>query len=80
MNSIRLALPLLWAWSALRFSCFAADVLTFHNNQQHTGWNPNETILNPGNVNVHQFGLIQNLTVDAPVFAQPLYASGVPEA
>jgi hypothetical protein len=27
---------------------------------------------------VHQFGLIRNLTVDAPVFAQPLSVSGVP--
>jgi hypothetical protein len=77
MKSLRMALPLLWAYSALRFSCFATDVLTHRNNVEHTGWNSTETTLTPSNVNVRQFGLLANLPVDAPIFAQPLYASGV---
>jgi hypothetical protein len=78
MKFLRVAFHLLWACAALRFSCFAADVLTFHNDNQHSGWNPNETTLNPSNVRVSTFGLLRNIPVDAPVFAQPLYASGVP--
>jgi hypothetical protein len=77
MKSLRMALPLLWAYSALRFSCFATDVLTYRNNVEHTGWNSTETTLTPSNVNVSHFGLLANLSVDAPIFAQPLYASGV---
>jgi hypothetical protein len=78
MKFLRVAFHLLWACGALGFSCFAADVLTYHNDNEHTGWNPNEAALNPSNVRVSTFGLLQNLAVDAPVFAQPLYASGVP--
>jgi hypothetical protein len=77
MKSLRVALHLLWACSALPFSCFAADVLTYHNDNEHTGWNPSETTLNPSNVTVSTFGLLQNISVDAPVFAQPLYVSNL---
>jgi hypothetical protein len=78
MKLLRVALNLFWACAALRLSCFAADVLTYHNDNLHSGWNQNETTLNPSNVRVSTFGLLQNLGVDAPVFAQPLYASAVP--
>jgi hypothetical protein len=75
MKSLRMALPLLWACS----SCFATnvDVWTYRNNIEHTGWNETEAILTPSNVNVSHFGLLANLPVDAPVFAQPLCAAGV---
>jgi hypothetical protein len=77
MKSLRMVLPLLWASSALHFSCLATDVLTYHNDDERTGWNSTETTLTSSNVNVHQFGLLANLAVDAPIFAQPLYVSGV---
>jgi hypothetical protein len=59
----------------LSFRCVATDVLTYHNDNARTGWNPNEVILNPGNVNPDSFGLKFNLIVDGKVDAQPLYVS-----
>jgi hypothetical protein len=53
----------------------ATDVLTYHNDNARTGWNANETILTPSNVNVSTFGLNLNLPVDGKVDAQPLYAA-----
>ena len=49
------------------------SVLTQHNNTDRTGVNPNETILNTGNVNVNSFGLLFTLPVDGQIYAQPLY-------
>lgn len=56
----------------------AADVLTYHNDNARTGWNPNEFLLTPSNVNQHTFGLRFNLQVDGKVDAQPLYVSSRP--
>jgi PQQ-like domain len=56
----------------------AADVLTYHNDNARTGWNPNEFTLTPSNVNASSFGLKFNLRVDGKVDAQPLYASNAP--
>ena len=56
----------------------AADVLTYHNDNARTGWNPNEFLLTPSNVNQHTFGLRFNLQVDGKVDAQPLYVSSTP--
>jgi hypothetical protein len=53
----------------------ATDVLTYHNDNARTGWNANETILTPSNVNISTFGLKLNLPVDGKVDAQPLYAA-----
>src|SRR6201999_2242637 len=53
----------------------ATDVLTYHNNNARTGWNANEVILTPSNVNPNSFGLLFNLLVDGKVDAQPLYVS-----
>jgi hypothetical protein len=63
------------ACHALSSPCFAADVLTYHNDNARTGWNPNEVVLTPSNVNASSFGLLFNLLVDGKVDAQPLYVS-----
>jgi hypothetical protein len=56
----------------------AADVLTYHNDNARTGWNPNEFLLTPSNVNVGSFGLKFILPVDGKVDAQPLYVLNTP--
>lgn len=55
----------------------SVNVLTYHNDVQRTGLNPNETVLTPANVNVNTFGLLFNLAVDGKVDAEPLYLSGL---
>jgi hypothetical protein len=55
----------------------AADVLTYHNDNAHTGANLAETTLTPANVNVADFGKLFTDSVDGVVYAQPLVKSGV---
>lgn len=57
---------------------FAQNVLTYHNNNAHTGLNPAETTLTQSNVNVNTFGKLFVLTVDGLVDAEPLYISAIP--
>src|ERR1700690_479757 len=52
-------------------------VLTYHNNNQRTGWNPSETALTFKNVNSSTFGKLFVIATDGLVDAQPLYASNV---
>lgn len=52
------------------------QVLTYHNNNAHTGLNSAETSLTLNNVNVNTFGKLFVLSVDGPVDAEPLYISG----
>jgi hypothetical protein len=53
------------------------NVLTYHNDVARTGQNLNESTLTAANVNFAKFGLLSNLSVDAGVDAEPLYASNL---
>ncbi len=52
-------------------------VTTYHYDNYRTGWNQNETILNPSNVASSSFELLQTVTLDNQVDAQPLVVPGV---
>jgi hypothetical protein len=55
----------------------AQSVITYHYDNYRTGWNPNETILTPANVNSLTFGLVHSVALDDQVDGQPLYMPGV---
>ena len=48
------------------------DVLNYHYDNYPTGWNQSETDLTPKSVSSSSFGLLNTLSVDGNVFAQPL--------
>jgi outer membrane protein assembly factor BamB len=50
------------------------NVLTYHYNNQRTGWNPNETVLTPSNVS--GLKLVASAALDDEVDAQPLVFNG----
>jgi len=52
-------------------------VTTYHYDNYRTGWNQNETTLTPANVHSSSFGLLETVTLDDQVDAQPLYVPGV---
>lgn len=52
-------------------------VLTFKYNNQRTGANLNEVVLNTRNVNSSQFGQLMSYPVDGQIYAQPLYMPGM---
>lgn len=70
---MRIAFALLFAFAAES----QTNVLTYHNDNAHTGAYLNETLLTPSNVNAAQFGWRTELSLDGPVYAQPLYLSRV---
>lgn len=51
--------------------------LTWKNDNQRTGLQPNETTLTPANVNSTQFGEKFSVPLDGWTFAQPLYVAGL---
>jgi hypothetical protein len=53
----------------------SVNVFGYHNNNANLGYNVNETILTPANVNVNTFGKLFTSHVDGQVYAQPLYVS-----
>jgi hypothetical protein len=55
----------------------AVPVLTQHNDNLRTGWNPDETVLTPSNVAPNTFGKLFTWQLDADVNGQPLYVPGV---
>jgi len=55
----------------------AENWLTFHYDNARDGANPNEVVLTPANVNVTHFFKLFTYTVDAEVYAEPLYMASV---
>jgi len=53
------------------------NVLTHHNDTLRSGWNSAETTLTPAVVSGGTFGLLQQVTLDAQVDAQPLLVTGL---
>lgn len=53
------------------------SVITQHNDNNHSGSNLNEALLNTSNVNPNQFGKLFTLLVDGQIYAQPLYLCNV---
>ncbi len=55
----------------------SVNVLTYHNNNQRTGFDPLETTLTLVNVNSGSFGKVGFLAADGKVDAEPLYVSNL---
>jgi hypothetical protein len=55
----------------------SVNVLTWHNDNAHTGQNLQETILTPTNVGPKTFGKLFSYPLDGVLFAQPLYVQGL---
>jgi len=53
------------------------SVTTYHYDNNRTGWNQQETVLTPANVNSSSFGLLHKVALDDQVDAQPLVVPGV---
>ncbi|NOT59055.1 MAG: hypothetical protein HOP19_02395 [Acidobacteria bacterium] len=77
-----LALSLTFGWPDVAKSHLAqsavtrVSVLTQHNDNDRTGWNPYETQLTPQSISGrNQFGKLFDLPVDGFVYAQPLVVS-----
>ena len=52
-------------------------ITTYHNDNNRTGWNPNETTLTPANAIKATFGLQHSVTLDDQVDGQPLFVPAV---
>lgn len=60
-----------------QYAAAAVDVTQSRYDLARTGSNSQETLLHTGNVNVHEFGLLQTYPVDGDIYAQPLYMSNI---
>src|SRR5207247_11127822 len=69
--------PCLLLLALYAIPCAAQNVLTYHNDNARSGQNLNETVLNPGNVNVNTCGRLFILPVDGKVDARPLNVSNL---
>jgi hypothetical protein len=58
--------------TSFTFISHAQNVTTWHNDNNRTGWQQNETMLKPSTVNQTAFGLLWQWPVTGYVFAQPL--------
>jgi len=63
--------------SGAAFAGGPESVTTYHYDNYRTGWNQNETTLTPANVASSLFGLLQTVSLDDQVDAQPLYVPSV---
>jgi hypothetical protein len=54
-----------------------ASVTTYHNDNYRTGWNSQETVLTPTAVHGSSFGILNTITLDDEVDAQPLVVANV---
>jgi hypothetical protein len=54
-----------------------AGVFTYHNDNSRTGGNLKEFALTPANVNIATFGKLFSCTVDAAIYAQPLWVANL---
>ncbi len=76
-RTLTLALILLSTFTLAQMPTTSVNVLTRHNDNQHTGQNLQETILTPSNVNPGTFGKLFSYPVDGQVYAEPLYVQGL---
>jgi len=53
------------------------NVTTYHNDNLRTGWNSSETTLTQSNVTAGSFGLLQTVSLDDQVDAEPLLVNGL---
>ncbi len=74
---ISLALSLIATQNLGSASAQPPPVLTQHNDNNRTGANLNETILNTSNVNQKRFGKLFVRPVDGQIYAQPLYLGNI---
>lgn len=66
-----------YAIEALEPRTLLSSVTQYHNNAPSTGQNLTEISLTPTNVNASTFGKLATTSVDAQVYAQPLYVPSV---
>ena len=52
------------------------DVITYHNDNNRSGWFSSETQLTPANVTPSTFGLLHVILLDGRIDAEPLFVSG----
>jgi hypothetical protein len=63
--------------SATVFITNSPGVFTYHNDNQRTGLNPQETVLTPANVTPANFGRLFSYPLDGIAYAAPLYVENL---